>query len=83
MTDTNIENLPFVLDFKKTLRRKDYANSTEIAIKTAELFKEIIKSLWGPFPDLINVLQELGKSFINVDPLQFSVGNIIKRVFLF
>ena len=61
------------------LRKKDYANSTVIAIETATLFRDIIKtkSLWSSFSELLKILRTLGKSLIGVDPLQFSVGNII------
>ena len=77
-----IESLPFIQDYKKKLRKKDYANSTVIAIETAKLFREIIKtkSLWPSFTELLKILKALGKGLINVDPLQFSVSNIIKRV---
>jgi translation initiation factor 2B subunit (eIF-2B alpha/beta/delta family) len=77
-----IETLPSIVEFKTKLRKKAYANSTAIAIATATLFKDIIKtrSLWSSFPDLIKIFRALGKSLISVDPLQFSVGNIIKRV---
>lgn len=78
-----IENIPSIIAFKKMLRKKEYKNSTEIAIKTANLYADLIKNLWTNFKDLSNlldVLRELGKSFISMDHLQFSVGNIIKRV---
>ena len=77
-----IESLPFIIDFKRMLRKKEYSNSTVIAIETANLFREIIKtkSLWSSFRELVKILRALGKSLISVDPLQFSVGNIIKRV---
>jgi translation initiation factor 2B subunit (eIF-2B alpha/beta/delta family) len=77
-----IESLPFIQDYKKKLRKKDYSNSTVIAIETAKLFREIIKtkSLWSTFTELLKILRTLGKGLINVDPLQFSLGNIIKRV---
>jgi translation initiation factor 2B subunit (eIF-2B alpha/beta/delta family) len=80
-----IESLPFIIDFKKMLRKKEYANSTVIAIETAKLFRDIIKtkSLWSSFHELVKILRTLGKSLISVDPLQFSVGNIIKRVNVF
>jgi translation initiation factor 2B subunit (eIF-2B alpha/beta/delta family) len=83
-----IENLQFITDFKKKLRKKQYPNSTIIAIETAKLFRDlinelskfIIKNSGGSFRDLLSVLRSLGKSFISVDPLQFVIGNIIKRV---
>jgi translation initiation factor 2B subunit (eIF-2B alpha/beta/delta family) len=78
-----LESIPSIVAFKKMLKKKEYRNSTEISIKTAELYTDIIKNIWSKFKDLSNlleVLRELGKSFISMDPLQFSVGNIIKRV---
>lgn len=83
-----IESLQFITDFKKKLRKKQYANSTIIAMETAKLFRDLIKELskdviskqGSSFNDLLSVLRALGKSFIAVDPLQFSVGNIIKRI---
>ncbi len=83
MDHKKLETIPSIIAFKKMLRKKEYKNSTEIAIKTAELYAELIKSIWKDFNDLSNlldVLRELGKSFISMDNLQFSVGNIIKRV---
>jgi translation initiation factor 2B subunit (eIF-2B alpha/beta/delta family) len=83
MDHKKLEAIPSIVAFKKMLRKKEYKNSTEIGIKTANLYAELIKSIWRDFNDLSNlldVLRELGKSFISMDPLQFSVGNIIKRV---
>jgi translation initiation factor 2B subunit (eIF-2B alpha/beta/delta family) len=88
--NTRIESLPFIMDFKKKLRKKDYPNSTKIAIETAKLFRDLIKELskeyissqngGSAFLQLLQMLRALGKSFVIIDPLQFSVGNIIKRV---
>jgi translation initiation factor 2B subunit (eIF-2B alpha/beta/delta family) len=71
-----------IVTYKRRLKKQEYANSTEIAIETAKIFQEIIKlkGTWSSLSELIKILRTLGKSFINVDPLQFSVGNIIKRV---
>merc|ERR1712032_457861 len=83
MESKTLECIPSIILFKKMLRKKEYRNSTEISIKTAELYKDIINNIWSKFEDLSNlleVLRELGKSFISMDPLQFSVGNIIKRI---
>lgn len=78
-----LENIPSIIKFKKMVRKKEYKNSTEIAIQTANLYADLIKNLWSNFKDLsnlIDVLRQLGKSIISMDHLQFSVGNIIKRV---
>lgn len=80
-----LENLESIVEFKKKLKKKSYPNSTKIAIETAKLFEGIIiGALKGnnikSFSELLKTLRELGKGFISIDPLQFSVGNIIKRV---
>lgn len=85
MDSRAIEGIQTIVEFKKKLKKKNYPNSTAIAIETADLFKEVIKGLGKgnnlkSFPDLLKTLRTLGKSFISVDPLQFSVGNIIKRI---
>jgi len=83
MDHKKLEAIPSIIAFKKMLRKKEYKNSTDVAIKTANLFADLVKSIWKDFDDLSNlldVLRELGKSFISMDNLQFCVGNIIKRV---
>jgi translation initiation factor eIF-2B subunit beta len=80
-----IENIPAIIEFKKKLKKKIYPNSTIIAIETANFFKNLIQSLSREneiknFPDLLKLMVSLGKGFISVDRLQFSVGNIVKRI---
>jgi translation initiation factor eIF-2B subunit beta len=82
---SQFENIEYVVEFKKTLRKKSYPNSSVIAIETAKIFKEVIKYLYTlpkliTLYELLKVLRTLGKSFISVDPLQFSVGNMVKRI---
>jgi translation initiation factor eIF-2B subunit beta len=83
--ERKIESLQFIVDFKKQLRKKEYPNSTIISIDAANLFKDLIRysienNMINTFPDLLGLIRSLGKSFISVDPLQFSIGNIIKRI---
>ena len=40
-----LESIPSIVAFKKRLRKKEYRNSTEISIKTAELYTDIIKNI--------------------------------------
>lgn len=80
-----IEDLPFIQSFKRKLRKKDYPNSTIISIETAKLFKDVIrytiqKKIILSYTDLLELIRHLGKIFIAVDPMQFSIGNIIKRI---
>ena len=82
---STFENLKIVKDFQRKLSKKDYVHSAEITIETAKLLKEIIKiiieqSMVKNGQELVNLVRELGKSFIASDPLQFSIGNIIKRI---
>jgi hypothetical protein len=71
-----IENLPFIINFKRKLRKKDYLNSTYVAKETAELFLELIQSSIKEksitnFAELILLVTHLGKMFTAIDPVQF------------
>jgi translation initiation factor 2B subunit (eIF-2B alpha/beta/delta family) len=80
-----IENLPFITNFKRKLRKKDYVNSTYAAKETAELFYQIIensineKSITN-LAELVLVVTYLGKMFTTIDPIQFCTGNTVKRI---
>ena len=80
-----IENLPFITNFKRKLRKKDYVNSTYVAKETAELFYQIIensineKSITN-LAELVLVVTYLGKMFTTIDPIQFCTGNTVKRI---
>ncbi len=85
MDCSQIENKDFFVALKKKIKNKNYPNSTAIAIETAKVFKEVISALnkqnnIRSFSDLIRILRTLGNSLILIDPLQFSIGNIIKRI---
>ena len=82
---SKIEELPLIYDYKMKLRKKSYETSTSISMKTAELFKDIIKysieqGLVNEFKDLLSLVLYFEKVFVSIDPLQFSIGNIIKRI---
>lgn len=83
--EATIEDLPFIKLFKRKLRKKDYKNSTIISIETAKLFQMVIQytienRIISSFEKLLHLITHLGKNFKSVDPLQFSIGNIIKRI---
>jgi len=85
MDSRQIEAIEYIVEFKKKLRKKSFPNSTIIAIETAKIFRDVIKALYTgqysmQFSDLLKVLKSLGKSFMSVEPLQFCVGNIVKRI---
>ena len=82
---SRIENLPFIVNFKRKLRKKDYKNSTYIAKDTAELFLQLIKNSIAEksittLAELILLVTYLGKMFTAIDPVQFCTGNVIKRI---
>ena len=82
-----LEHLPLTEDFRKKIRKKEYESSTKISIETAKLLKDIIQysienKLVTHHEDLLNLIRNLGKSFISMDQLQFSIGNIVKRILL-
>ena len=82
---SRIENLPFITNFKRKLRKKDYINSTYAARDTADLFYQIIQtSLEGKsittIAELILLVTYFGKIFTAIDPIQFCTGNTIKRI---
>lgn len=82
---SRIENLPFIINFKRKLRKKDYINSTYIAKDTASLLYQLIqnsiedKSITSQ-GELILLVTYLGKMLISIDPVQFCTGNTIKRI---
>ena len=80
-----IENLEFITNFKRKLRKKDYKNSTYISKEMAELFYQIIRTSIEEKnivyqAELILLVAYLGKIFIAIDPVQFCIGNTIKRI---
>lgn len=78
----NLSEVEFISNFRKTLSKKDYNSTTLIAIKTAEIFRDIIqvKDLYSSLEELLLIVKTIGKMFIAVDLMQFSVGNIVKRI---
>jgi translation initiation factor eIF-2B subunit beta len=85
MDCNQLESLDSIVKLKKKIKNKNYPNSTAIAIETSELFKLVIAGLFkqnkiSSFPELIRIIRTLGNRLIAIDPLQFSIGNIIKRI---
>jgi len=68
-------------EFLIKLRKRDYKSSTEIAIETVSFFHKILeKHKWKNLDDVLDFVSRLGKDMISSVPLEFCVGNIIKRV---
>lgn len=82
--DKQFSKLDFIQCFKKQLKTKDYDSTTTIAINTAEILLKIIKTKeYNNLDELSLIVKSVGKMFISVDLMQFSVGNIVKRILHF
>ena len=80
-----LENLEFVTNLKREIRRKDYKNSNVIAKKVADLFYQIIQNSFKEKnitsqAELVLMVAHLGKIFTAIDPVQFCIGNTVKRI---
>lgn len=83
--DKLFSKLHFIQQFQKIIKTKDYDSTTIVAIKTAELFLNIVKlkNEYNTLDALSNIVKTVGKMLISVDLMQFSVGNIVKRILHF
>ena len=80
-----LENLDFINNFKRKILKKNYKNSNQIAKEVAKLFYLIIKNSIDEKSitsqaELILMVTHLGKIFTAIDPVQFCIGNTIKRI---
>ena len=81
-----IESTKDIQELKRKLRRKKDMNSTEASLQIAQLFYDLlkdqtIKNKYKNNPTaLILLVQKLGQTFIDIDPVQFCIGNTIKKI---
>ncbi len=80
-----LENIDFITNLKKKIHKKNYKNSSQIAKEVAELFYNIIQSSIDDRSittqaELILLVTHIGKIFTAIDPVQFCIGNTIKRI---
>ena len=81
-----IENTTNIKDLKRKLRRKKDMNSTEASLQIAQLFYDLlkdqtIKNKYKNNPSaLVLLVTKLGKTFSDIDPVQFCIGNTIKKI---
>ena len=77
--------LEFIQSFRKELKNRDYKSTIIVAIKTAGILLKIIQSkdLYSNLEDLHKLIKFVGRMFISADMMQFSVGNIVKRILHF
>ena len=81
-----IESTRDIKELKRKLRRKKDMNSTEASLQIAQLFYDLlkdqtIKNKYKNNPSaLILLVTKLGKTFTDIDPVQFCIGNTIKKI---
>ena len=81
-----IESTKDIQELKRKLRRKKDMNSTEASLQIAQLFYDLlkdqtIKNKYKNNPTaLILLVQKLGQTFIDIDQVQFCIGNTIKKI---
>lgn len=55
--------------------------NNDLAIKLIELFREYVsKNKWSDARELFNTVRTMGKKLISADKMNFTVGNIVKRI---
>ena len=84
-TKSKLEKLDSLQNFERRLRKKDYSSSIEISIELSKFLYELIKNtienkLITTQEQLLDLIRYFGKIFIQIDPIQFSIGNIVKRI---
>ena len=80
-----IENIDKFREIKRKLRRKKDINSTEASEEIAQLFYNLIQDSIKnkgikTHSQLILLVKYLGKILSTVDPVQFCIGNTIKKI---
>lgn len=80
--DKQLSKLEFIENFRKELKNRTYKSTITVAVTTAKLLLEIIKAkdLYTNIDELLKLVKLVGKMFISVDIMQFTVGNVVKRI---
>lgn len=83
--DKQLSKLEFIEDFRKQLKNRSYTSTSQVAITSAKIILEIIKAkdLYTNIDELLKLVKLVGKMFISVDIMQFTVGNVVKRILHF
>eukprot|EP01112_Ceratiomyxa_fruticulosa_P012160 TRINITY_DN3353_c0_g2_i2.p1 TRINITY_DN3353_c0_g2~~TRINITY_DN3353_c0_g2_i2.p1 ORF type:complete len:348 (+),score=73.18 TRINITY_DN3353_c0_g2_i2:196-1239(+) len=67
--------------FITELKRKRLHGSYNVAVKTAEFMRLLVSiSKWVNAKQLIEEIQQVGKKLVRAAPLEFAIGNIVRRV---
>lgn len=77
-----LSKIEFIENFRKKLKYRNYSSTITIATSTTKLILELIKDydINNSIEDLINLIKIIEKMLISVDIMQFTVGNITKRI---
>ncbi|EGG25404.1 translation initiation factor eIF-2B beta subunit [Cavenderia fasciculata] len=63
------------------LKRKRITGSFSVSLSTAEILRQYISTTkWSNAKHLIDNIKQMGKRLIETQPLEFCIGNIIRRV---
>ncbi|KAM9992252.1 hypothetical protein ACTFIY_009693 [Dictyostelium cf. discoideum] len=63
------------------LKRKTVVGSYQVSRASAELLRQWVhKGKWGNAKSLIDQIKIIGKKLMNAQPLEFCIGNIVRRV---
>lgn len=82
MLDVDGTTNEMLLDnYLSNIKRKKWENNYVIAEKTINLFRHFIDTLqWSTTKELLNQLRKYGMQITTALPLQFIVGNIVRRI---
>lgn len=80
-TPENRALMQSVENFVSQLRRLQVVGSSPTAMETAQLLRTVISnSRWSNAASLIATIKDLGRRLVRAQPLEFAVGNVIRRV---
>eukprot|EP01113_Clastostelium_recurvatum_P019384 TRINITY_DN2284_c0_g1_i2.p1 TRINITY_DN2284_c0_g1~~TRINITY_DN2284_c0_g1_i2.p1 ORF type:complete len:349 (-),score=89.90 TRINITY_DN2284_c0_g1_i2:52-1098(-) len=70
----------FIVD----LKRKQVKGSYNVAVRTAEFARQVIShSKWSNAKQLLDILREVGSRLVHASPLEFAIGNVVRRIMFF
>jgi len=68
-------------NFGTKLKRRELRGSSTVAIQTADLLRGVIsKAAFSNAQELIDLVKSVGKILVSGNPVELSVGNIVRRV---
>eukprot|EP01116_Phalansterium_solitarium_P023751 TRINITY_DN848_c0_g1_i1.p1 TRINITY_DN848_c0_g1~~TRINITY_DN848_c0_g1_i1.p1 ORF type:complete len:369 (-),score=151.58 TRINITY_DN848_c0_g1_i1:244-1350(-) len=78
MASTNLEDR--IQTFIMSMKRRQVEQTYNVAKETAEIMRMVISRMKiSNLEDVLNALRETGKRLISAQPLEFSIGNVVRR----